>query len=571
MILEQINNRDLNQSRINTYRNDDFFKTVILARNKSTAEEKSKWLTNTPILKTDETGTYKCPFKQTFFVAYANWPGSDTWQRQATVGIDALLIFLDSETDLEEIKEEIETRYKFVNVRLLVSNETNESKVSSWTNVLKAELFKAETAANEGEQILRALDLLDQKEYQKIVEVIKRFDTDNSGVLEIREMPLLVKELGGNPDSEDLKQATLALDVNHDNILETDEFIQWWKIGRQNSKALSKIYELNMKTQNVLNQLFHINSLKKHIDCVQQEKTSQNNVNITIEAEEIEDYLTRICFKLATGGEKRKEATRNFLSRYTNIHDVTEDNWINIAFFVQSLTYEGYNIKEYLENFRENLINYAEKTYLPGLSNFIRDFVIFKFYPQDNSANVIFQFKSDVYSLIKDALSEVLCIRDFLTDNHKGSFVLDLKVHSCDCIGDYITQGKTLEEFLDKCEIYINSSCIKSRLRTIVMHLSDSYKPWLQLLQYLFAGNNVKMTYKGEVSHFLQDEETEDIFKINLKQLSPFIEFLNSNVHKELLKCLSRVEVGVNLYDFFLNLQIFSQTLWTTGDNNENN
>jgi len=302
---------------------------------------------------------------------------------------------------------------------------------------------------------------------------------------------------------------------------------------------------------------------KVALDIDPSAKVVHSQMNVNIDTANFEETETRFNLRITAGGEKRKEATKNFLSKFTNVQArAQEENWINISIFVQSLTFQGKDIKEYLEKFREKLILYAEKHLIHGLSTFIRDFVVFKFFPQDYSATIIFEFKSDVYQLIKDSLGDLMFLRNFLTNNSTSWFDFDMKINSGLDLGDLIENSSTLGDFLKQSDIVINSTGIKSRNKALVMNLGDAYKQYLPLLQLLFVPNNMKVNYKGPIGDF-QDSSTGETLKADLSSLKPILEFIRGNIDPNLLKVMSRLEIGLNLYDIFVNLQVFSTKMWS--------
>jgi Ca2+-binding EF-hand superfamily protein len=545
---------DHHKERENTFRPEDFFKVVCLAPTKDIAEEKAKWLTNTPQLKSNPFCCYRAPFKDSEVIIYSSWPNDDEDQTRATVGIDALVIFIDKEEDYDRILKEINQEFKFITVRLLVTDFEGKRR---WEKDLEAESIRTSSSA---EEVLHQLDHLDKDEYKKILKIIDKFDANKDGTLDLQEMPALVKALGEDPNKSEIKEAMKTLDINHDNELQIDEFIQWWKIGRQNTPALAKIYELAMKSNEIINNLISFNNFDKERQAFDANNNKQCALKFNLNTGNFDEYVTRLGFRISTG-EKRLEATKNFLSKFTNIHDAKDDNWINISIFVQSLTFKGEQIKEWLENFRHNLIGYCDKYVIPGLGQFIRHFVNFHFFPQDYSATITFEFKTDVYSLIKGALGELLSIRDFLTNDGKGSFDVDLRILSGECLGDLISQSKTWGDFLNKSEISINGTSLKGRLRTLLLNLNKDHKTHLDLLQFLFVPNNMKFDFKGPLAEFL-NENSKGLLNTSLEPLQKLLEFIRKNIKYELLECMSRLEIGLNLYDIFFNFQIFSEHLW---------
>jgi hypothetical protein len=545
--------------RANTY--EDYFRVCLISNDQEWSENRAKWLTDNEDQPNSPFSTYKSKFKgNANIVVYARSHKKNDYN-YATVGLDALAIMIENEVEWNAIKKLVTEDYKNVPVKVIVSD--NRDAVN-WQREIDAQEVLPGTV--NPQKLKNKMDAWDTAEYYKIKDAFDKYDIDKSGFLEKREFKKIAEDLGET--KENMKKAVASLDANKDNKMELNEFINWWKVGRFNVDALVKIFEFGTYSNNFVNkfidrQKFHEDASYKSFTQNSLPDEQPNNINFKMTTEPMEEILTRIQMKIALGADKAKdEAVKNFLSKFSNVHDSKEENWLDICVFVKSLTMNGKELKDYLENFRSKLIDYAEKNMVAGLSTFLRDFVIFKFTPHDNSASIVFKMKDDVYSILKTSLHEFLDLKDYLTNNGKSHLLLSTKILSAHCLGDLVKENGKINNFLEKSEVNIEGSLLKTRVKSFLMNLHPQYKKYLNLLQFLFAPSGLKFNFKGPISDLLLNDSLKNLLQHDVEFLKPFVEFLKANFERELLDNMSRFEVGFNLYDIFFNLQIFSHCLW---------
>ena len=66
-----------------------------------------------------------------------------------------------------------------------------------------------------------------------VLQVFKNFDKDGSGFLDLKEIAAVAKELGTELSEPELAQIMQELDTNKDKKVSMEEFVDWWKTGRQ--------------------------------------------------------------------------------------------------------------------------------------------------------------------------------------------------------------------------------------------------------------------------------------------------------------------------------------------------
>ncbi len=537
----------------NTYPSNDIFKVLIIGSSQDYAISTAKWLAGN---ENQWRGVYKGSYLEKAIAFYFTWPNDVEDLHQNTIGIDILVLACENDNLFTDLKTEV-ANFSGVSVRILISDSKSGS---SQAKQLDAEFLKR--TDNNNEEIVAKIDAMDIKEYERLNTMFKSYDDNDSGTISIKEMPNIAKDLGIDQTTKTFKQSVLALDTNHDEELDLEEFLQWYKIGRTHSLAISKIYELNANIKKIVNSYLDFDALLKDMNNEAiANKLNTNNIKIFLESEKLQELVTRIHLKLTLGGPKRLEAAKNFLSKFTSIHSYTESSWINIAVFTKSLSITGQDLLEHMKRFQGKLLEWAEKNRLEGLPTFVNKFIEFRSYANETAANIYMKLKLDIEILMKSALEQILIIRDWLSDN-KFSFDANMRIYSSACLGDLIKNKKTIADFLNEGEVEINGTLLKSRLRSLLSNLKPEYVSILGLFQLFFMSSNLNLKFKGPFDEFA-NEGSFKFFNHPLDFIEPFVEFIKSNFDPDVLKCFSRMEFTFNIFEMFTNLQVFSETLWS--------
>lgn len=79
---------------------------------------------------------------------------------------------------------------------------------------------------------------------RKLKECFEAFDADNSGTIDAAELKeILTREGGGHPLSEaDCQEIIDDFDVNHDGVLDFDEFVKAWNFTLKESVQLDEVH-----------------------------------------------------------------------------------------------------------------------------------------------------------------------------------------------------------------------------------------------------------------------------------------------------------------------------------------
>jgi len=537
----------------NTYPKNDIFKVLLIGSNKEHSTSMAKWLAGN---EDKVRGIYKSHHKGKTTAFYYTWPRDEEDLHQNTIGIDALCGVVENDKDWEDIKSEI-NQFSGLSVRLLISNSENGKEFAKQVDaqfMLKKE--------NNATDIVEKLDAMDISEFERLLTMFNKYDENQGGSISIKEMPNIANDLGIDQSTQTFKESILALDTNHDEELDLEEFLQWYKVGRTFALEISKIYQLKSKVDENIAKFLDYKKLLKDMDNPDNllVKKSTNTIKILLDSEKLSELVTRLHLKFTLGGQKRLDAAKNFLSKFTSEHSYTDDAWVNIAVFTKSLTMQGKELLVHMEKFRGNLVNFAEKNGIEGLSGFLNKFIEFRSFSNDSAANIYMKIKLDIESLMRSALEPLIIIRKWLTDD-KNSFDFSMRVFSSECLGELIKNKKTVADLLNKGEVEIEANLLKTRLRTLLSNLNPEWASILGLFQLFFMSSNLNLKFKGPFNEF-SNEGSFKFFNNSLEFCEPLIKFIKSNFDPEVLKCFSRMEFTFNLFHMFANIQVYSDTIW---------
>jgi len=538
--------------KTNTFTNDEYFKIAVISKNEQESIENSIWISGHKgkLIRDD---VIRHSFKNTSIVCYPRFVGDI--KNSETIHFEVIAIFVEDQDTFNIIKEEINTNYHRLQVRLLVSNHP---KAEDWAKELKSALI----ARKDREEVISTLDQLDQEEFKNILEKFNIIDEDNSGNISTSEMPQMIESLGeNNVKKEDLKDAILVFDTNKDGLISLEEFIVWWKIGRKDPSTFLKFYDLENFVRKKINTIMDVSQLTKEMKNKEiNNSTKLTHTNIDLDTLNLESYTTRVNLRAAIGGTARKDACENYLSRYNNKMDFNHDYFIDFAIFVQSCTINGISAKDYIIKFRDELIDEIDRNIIPGFKSFIGNFLVVKVFSQDFSVNVRFEFKYDIQELLKSSLNSYLELSSWLTNDGKHPLDFEAKFFSGKNLNDLIDEDCSFGDFFDQCEFLLKFQSLKEKIRFILDNLkieNENFNKYICTLSKM----TFKVKYRGKINTYT-DTKTKEILNTKFILFKDAINYLKAQIPEDLKQVMSRLEVGLNVVDTFASVQIFAENQW---------
>jgi hypothetical protein len=539
--------------RKNTYLPGELLKIILFSLTKERSEEGSMWLTNT---KESSRGVFRCSYsqKKTSILVFPRWLECGDKQT-TTIAVEALIVFANDSQEFNTILPELQ-KYAAIPIRVLVSNNDDQELVE----LTKQNKFVFHKQNKERPEDLRNLiDSLDEEEFTKISSAFNCFDTDHSGIIEQKEMREIAKFLGENPDTDEFREAMLALDKNNDGNISITEFVHWWKIGRQNTKALPKIYHLKENLNHIMtkNMNFH-NFVKEILEIKLRENLFKSTQNITFIGPGAFKWRSQLDANVCFGGTERVKHAEKFLSNFTkNLSAAAKANWISLLF--NNLNEKICSIQEAsnaLSSFQEKIVKWCETNNYEGFAVFIKNLLIFETSMTANSVILGIRFKLDIEDLVKLAFENFLFILSCLViEKQSHEFSLTFRSNQDFYLNGL--EGKTIGDFLEICELNIKNSGFRERIKCILTNMNEeAIRDVVSIVQFFFVPYNLNVRYSGNINEFV-DETTKHFLSIPMTGIGRFLEFIVKNMSEKLFKSTNDISIAANVFDIFAHFKLF--------------
>ena len=582
------------KKRQNTYTNKEYFKIIVVATTKEKAYSFSQVLSGNI---EPQRGVFYSPYLKTQLIIFPRFI-SKLDHQATTVAVEALVIYLEDEKELKEIKE-ILPRYGQVPIKVIVS----EFDATHLIDELGGNTHYI-NRNNEPSDIKDFINNLDKQELKVIKKYFEKYDTDKGGSIDSKEMSQIAQEMGQDPNCEEFRKGIMALDLNGDGQISLSEFIMWWKIGRQNIYALPKIYDMfegiehllkkeNFDLENYIDNIEEIDSKEteelekiKNEDILNNNNSSlsstRNNIvtnkssqRILFRSPGVFKIKTRIEASLAIGAIKKQEMAINFLKQFTKNTGSAKANWMSILVPLNQ-RYKKLNpekAKYFLDEFKDHCIAWGEKHMGSAFTSFARNLLVYETNSNENSVILAIRLKLDIEELFKSSLKQLISVL-FNIQPREGSTWLKFKCHSNVDLFDAMNEDITLEKFLDVSELIIESSTYKDRLKSLYLSLDKSIQDKLSFLQVFFQPNLIDLELDCKLSEFVSNNNDnndnlnsntntnsnkESHLNVSLKKFGMFLDFLKTGLTNDLLSCAENVEICFNAFDLFASFKIYTQ------------
>lgn len=541
------------KKRVNTYTNKEYFKVIVLAHTKEKTFSFSKSISND---NQPQRGVFYSPYKKTQFIVFPRFV-SKLDHQATTVAVESLIVYLEDKSEFKDIKE-ILPRYSQVPIRVIVSS----FDASDLAEEINGHWFATPEDPLELKDFINSLDM---EEYKKIKAAFEKYDQDNGGTIDSKEMAFIAQEMGIDPDSEEFKKGIYALDLNQDGYISFKEFIMWWKIGRQNTHALPKIYDLYFGCQDLIKDNFNLNNYTEEITRIKEEHIMNlSSQRLLFRSPGTYKIKSKIEFSMALGAQKRQEMAVEFLSQFTKNTGSAKANWLSILIPLNSKTkkLDPLKGKLLLDEFKEHCLNWGQEKMGDAFNDFFRNLLVFETNANENSVILAVRLKLDIEELVKSALENILTILHNLQPE-KNSMWMKFKAHSNLDLLDTLDTEKnyTIGDFLEVSEFLVESCTFKDQMKAFFQSLKSEIQEKFPFLQFFFQPKQVDVEVECKLNDFVSTDEKEDFnwLKYPLSKVGTFLEFLKTGLTKELLSAADNIEICLNAYDLFARMKIFTQ------------
>jgi Ca2+-binding EF-hand superfamily protein len=539
--------------RKNTYLPNELLKILFFSKTKEKSEEESMWLTNT---KESSRGVFRCTYspKKTSILVYPRWPEISDKQT-TTVAVEALVVFAANKEELAFLIPHIQ-RFSAIPIRIVIS-ENDEKELVDLASENKYIFHKKDN--EKAEDLRHLIDIRDEEEFEKISSAFNKFDSDGSGLIEQTEMKEIARSLGENPDTDEFKYAMLALDKNNDGNISINEFVLWWKIGRQNTKALPKIYHLKENINQFMSQVVNFPNFVKEIANLKlQDNSFRSTQNISFIGPGAFRWRSQLDLNVVIGGTERQAKAEKFLSQFAkNVTAGAKTAWISVLF--NNINQKISPLQETtntLNSFQDKLVRWCEQNGFEGFAVFVKNLLVFETSTTEKAAILAIRLKLDIEELVRISIENLLYLISNLAQE-KGSHEFTMNFKSNQDFYLNGLEGKTVGEFLEICEVGIKNSGFRDRLKLLVVNLNkDAIQNIIALVQFFFVPYNMNLKYNGNVNDFV-DETTRSFLSLPLTSIGKSLEFIVKNLGENLFKSTNDISIAVNAFDLFANFKLF--------------
>jgi len=338
---------------------------IILADKQIDSENLAKKIMQS---ENNDLGYFKRSHDSYEFNAYCRWTNNP----KGIIGspsVDAILVLLKDKNECGQIMEALYS-YSLVQFKILIVPKENK-ELQDLQNEIKANI-SLNLEELSPEEILNHIIKAEEEINNLLKSVFNNFDKSNDGFIDLNEMETICRELGVDVTHAEFQETLRSLDINHDNKIGFDEFVDWWKKGRQCSKLMESLISMKIATNSFLKNCIdskYLQFIKSKCEKVKKEKNELINSFFGLNIETVrETPELQVSLEGFFGGEVKESLSNSYVQNFgENLK--TNDMFIIFEFIVKDKTKLDSLIKKLT-----NLANVIRES-LQGISNKISAFI----------------------------------------------------------------------------------------------------------------------------------------------------------------------------------------------------
>lgn len=453
---------------------------LIVASNKELCEDTSKWLSENET----EDGFFLRDYKGYTIKAYSRWPKCPTGLPGSPAS-DVLIIRVTSTDDWNSIHELVYEN-SIIQFKIVISEvdipEMIEDvkpiyvcKPDSSNTALLEEIIKAETELS---------DLLKK--------VFNNFDKSGDGFIDINEIEVLCRELGMDVTRSEYKETIKGLDVNKDGKISFEEFIDWWKTGRQCSNILDSLIKVKLATSSFFNSVVnskYLESIKEKLETLKKEQRELVNSFVSINLDKVgSNPEIMISLDGYFGGETMDKLSKSYVNNFEGLK--SSDFFVILEFKVKDPSKIDL-LKKFLQTLTNNLNESLRHVSRKIFSYFNSDMSIMVLKKDDHILCLSIKLKR----VIKDELmSFENAFKHFLDEEITQQICLSF------CMQGNIDKLKEnpnalfVENFDLSSSLQIKSEILKKNLKVLLKKLKNLPR-FLKLCLNSYAGSHIELNF----------------------------------------------------------------------------
>lgn len=340
---------------------------VVLANNQVESENLAK-----KIMQTDnnELEYFKRTHNNYEFNAFCRWSNYP----KGTIGsasVDAIIISLNDSKEWGYIKEAL-FPFSLVHFKiLLIPNSKKDAELTSIESEAKANMT-LDSENFSAEEILNHIIKAEEETNNLLKTVFSNFDKAGDGFIDLTEMETICRELGLDVTHAEFQDTLRSLDINHDNKIGFDEFVDWWKKGRQCSKLMESLISMKIATSAFLKKCVdskYLQFIKSKCEKAKSEKNQLINSFFGVNIESVREKPDlQISLEGFFGGEAKESLSKSYVQDFEE-NLKTSDMFVIFEFIVK----DSSNMESLIRKLT-NLANVIRES-LQGISSKFSAFV----------------------------------------------------------------------------------------------------------------------------------------------------------------------------------------------------
>jgi len=475
--------------------------------------------------------------------------------------VDALVVEIKDISEWGSIKEALHS-FSLVQFKILIipKEKKDLEKIQGEINAnltLNSEDFSADEILN---HIIKA----EEETNNLLKSVFANFDKSADGYIDMADMETICRELGVDVTHAEFQETLRSLDINHDNKIGFDEFVDWWKKGRQCSKLMESLISMKIATSSFLKSCVdskYLQFIKSKCEKVKKEKIELINSFFGVNIETVNEKPDfQINLEGFFGGEVKESLSNNYVQNFgENLK--TSDMFIIIEFISKDKTKLDSIVKK-LTNLA-NIIRESFQGVSRKISAFVNNGISIKVLKKSEEV-VCLSFKirrslKEEFSFFENALN--LLLDENITQNICMSVCLSGNIEK--------VKNNPNSIFIDALDLGASAQIKTQILKKNLKFLTKLIKPIPRFMKFWinsFGGSHIELKFKTDylksLNNSLFNQQNKVIVDYIKGQLYEIVKevlsaFGGFNTFKKLFESFKEnYKIVVNSRQFFLNLDV---------------
>jgi hypothetical protein len=525
--------------RLQSFSDEEYFKTVVVAHSQEQAEKLAFWLTGAEMVWRGN--FYKA--RTGNFLAYCRWFNNPA-NLPSTVYADAMLIYLENEAQFNDLSGYINSHRGIVN-KIVISDSQDFSELAN--SVRGRWMQKPESS----EQLQQEFLNFDNQFMTNAQNIFNELDQNKNGYLELNEVESLSTQLGDGFTGNDLERIKEFSDSCGERI-SFENFIIWWKLGKQNSPALQFMVKLDMFSSKLAKQgIKMFDGMKDQLSNVENNEENMSNHNLRLFGGNVLEnpgfeFLYDLCL-----GQEKTEACINYLKQWTTNFNSANGIFLDFDFKFDE-TVQGSEVKRILDEKVTMVRSLLEA--LPEIKSLLDTFVIIETYGNQNSGKLTFRLKVDAEGLFKKHLNKIFYLLEHLFHGVSQHLHFDFrtKVSPKEVFSNNLNGFQTLKDF----EADFNIKLMRQHLRVLASRTPKDFKEFLYILT---APSDVDVKIKLDMEKAAGPKLTP-LLQIPLGMVKSFLQMVPLEMvfgdDLSTVRKLKEIQVALNGYFLFTRFKL---------------